>query len=355
MRARLLASAPPWLAGLSRLAPRLPAQIAGGISLLCFVIWAVTGGGYFWPAWVWLSFALLLALAIGWRWSRLAPPGARRDLETQVAFSAVLTAYAFLVWAISGGGYFWPVWPLIGFTVAFVVHLAYLRRRGADLRPTRERELTERVETLTETRRGALDVQAAELRRIERDLHDGAQARLVALSMQLGRAEEGLASNMNVRENIYLNPAASGKGVMEFVPRAAELRQAEATVRRFSIKTAGVEAPVATLSGGNQQKVVLARWMETQVKLLILEEPTIGVDVGAKADIYHLLQLSLRRGLAVLLISSDFEEVERICHRALVFSRGQVAAEIPGHALTIAALTSAASGGTWTAPLGAQS
>jgi ribose transport system ATP-binding protein len=100
--------------------------------------------------------------------------------------------------------------------------------------------------------------------------------------------------------------------------------------------------------------VVLARWMETQVKLLILEEPTIGVDVGAKADIYHLLQLSLRRGLAVLLISSDFEEVERICHRALVFSRGQVAAEIPGHGLTVAALTSAASGGTWIAPLGTQ-
>ena len=65
------------------------------------------------------------------------------------------------------------------------------------------------------------------------------------------------------------------------------------------------------------------------MKLLILEEPTIGVDVGAKADIYHLLQSSLRKGLAVLLISSDFEEVERICHRALVFSRGQVAAEIP--------------------------
>jgi len=67
LRARLLASAPPWLAGLSRLAPRLPAQIAGGVSALCFVIWAVTGGGYFWPAWVWLSFALLLALSIAWR------------------------------------------------------------------------------------------------------------------------------------------------------------------------------------------------------------------------------------------------------------------------------------------------
>jgi ribose transport system ATP-binding protein len=162
------------------------------------------------------------------------------------------------------------------------------------------------------------------------------------------RAEEGLASNLDVRENIYLNPAASGRGVLEWIPHAAELSEAQAAVRRFSIKAAGVEEPVATLSGGNQQKVVLARWMEAHVKLLILEEPTIGVDVGAKADIYHLLQSSLRQGLAVLLISSDFEEVERICHRALIFSRGQVAAEIPGHALTIAALTSAASGGSWT-------
>jgi signal transduction histidine kinase len=198
LRARLLSLAPDWSAALTRLAPRLPAQVAGGISVLVFVIWAVTGLGYFWPAWVWLSFALLLALSVAWRWSRLAPPGPRRDLETQAAFSIVLTVYAFLVWVLAGGGYFWPVWPLIGFSIAFVVHLSYLRRRGADLRPTRERELTERVETLTESRRGALDVQAAELRRIERDLHDGAQARLVALSMQLGRAEEGLADRPEI-------------------------------------------------------------------------------------------------------------------------------------------------------------
>ena len=167
------------------------------------------------------------------------------------------------------------------------------------------------------------------------------------------RSDESLAANLDVRENIYLNPVASGKGVLEFVSRATELGEAQAAVKRFSIKTAGVEEPVATLSGGNQQKVVLARWMEAHVKLLILEEPTIGVDVGAKADIYHLLQLSLSKGLAVLLISSDFEEVERVCHRALVFSRGQVTAEIPGHALTVAALTAAASGGTWTARDGA--
>jgi ribose transport system ATP-binding protein len=160
------------------------------------------------------------------------------------------------------------------------------------------------------------------------------------------RAEEGIASSLAVRENIYLNPAASGKGVLAFLPRAEELGRANEAVRRFSIKTASAEEPAATLSGGNQQKVIVARWMVTEARLLILEEPTIGVDVGAKADIYHLLQLSLRRGLAVLLISSDFEEVERVCHRALVFSRGRVVAEIPRERLTVAALIQTASGGT---------
>ncbi|MGA8712014.1 MAG: ATP-binding cassette domain-containing protein [Roseiarcus sp.] len=171
--------------------------------------------------------------------------------------------------------------------------------------------------------------------------------------MSSRRAEESIASNMAVRENIYMNPAASGKRVLEFIPRASELSAANAGATRFSIKAASVEQPAATLSGGNQQKVVVARWMEAHVRLLILEEPTIGVDVGAKADIYHLLQLSLSKGLAVLLISSDFEEVERICHRALVFSRGQLAAEIPREALTVAALTATASGGMSTALHGA--
>ena len=102
---------------------------------------------------------------------------------------------------------------------------------------------------------------------------------------------------------------------------------------------------IATLSGGNQQKVVLARWMEAKVRLLVLEEPTIGVDVGSKAEIYHLMQQSLKYGLAVLLLSSDFEEVERVCHRALVFSRGSVVSEIRRSELTIARLTADASGG----------
>jgi ribose transport system ATP-binding protein len=171
-----------------------------------------------------------------------------------------------------------------------------------------------------------------------------------AMHRQIGfvssrRAEEGIAANMAVRENIYLNPAARGKGVLEPIGRRGEAADARAALSRFSIKAEDPEQPVATLSGGNQQKVVVARWMEAKVGLLVLEEPTIGVDVGSKAEIYHLLQLSLKKGMAVLLISSDFEEVERICHRALVFSRGRVMGEIPHDLLTIANLTTSASGG----------
>jgi ribose transport system ATP-binding protein len=159
------------------------------------------------------------------------------------------------------------------------------------------------------------------------------------------RGEESLAANMAVRENLYVNPVATGKRVMQLISRREESADSLAVLRRFSVKPPDPERAVATLSGGNQQKVVVARWMEAKVRLLVLEEPTIGVDVGSKAEIYHLLQRSLIDGLAVLLISSDFEEVERICHRALVFSRGRVVSEIPREELTIARLTADASGG----------
>jgi len=178
-----------------------------------------------------------------------------------------------------------------------------------------------------------------------------------AMRKQIGfvssrRAEESIAANMSVRENVYINPAATGKRVLQPVWRGEEVSDCGAVLKRLSVKPQDPEAVVATLSGGNQQKVVLARWMEAKARLLILEEPTIGVDVGSKAEIYHLLQQSLKEGLSVLLLSSDFEEVERICHRALVFSRGRVVAEIPRGELTIARLTSDASGGNQSHPAG---
>jgi signal transduction histidine kinase len=195
---RFFVAGPSWLLPLLRLAPRVPTQVGAGACLVTFVVWGLTGAGFPWFLWVWYGVWLGLSLAVAWRWSRLAPPGARRSLDTVLAISLVLAVSTILNWAIGGAGYFWPIWALLGFAVICGSYYLFLRNSGADLRPTRERELSERVETLTETRRGALDVQAAELRRIERDLHDGAQARLVALSMQLGRAEEGLADRPEI-------------------------------------------------------------------------------------------------------------------------------------------------------------
>ena len=86
--------------------------------------------------------------------------------------------------------------------------------------------------------------------------------------------------------------------------------------------------PIEWLSGGNQQKVVVGRWLHLQGKVYVFEDPTAGVDVGAKAEIYRLFDVALKRGAAILLVSTDFEEVEKVCHRALVFDRGRVVAEL---------------------------
>ena len=148
---------------------------------------------------------------------------------------------------------------------------------------------------------------------------------------------------LSVRENLFLNPLASGKGLLGWISPQAERRQAEALVRQFDVRPNATECAVETLSGGNQQKVVMARWLEITGRLLILEEPTAGVDVGAKADIYRLVQRALERGLAVLLISTDFEEVANIAHRALVFSRSTVVATLGKEDLSLSSLLHRAS------------
>jgi len=151
------------------------------------VIWAATGAGYFWPMWAALGLAIPTGLWLAVRWARLRPKGASRRYAMQASVSVVLVVTDVLIWAMSGGGYFWPIFPFVGLAAALALH-------GLFLRPG-QRSLQLRVDELTRTRSGALDVQATELRRIERDLHDGAQARLVALTMQLGRAEERLADH----------------------------------------------------------------------------------------------------------------------------------------------------------------
>jgi signal transduction histidine kinase len=164
--------------------------------LLCLVlvfIWGLTGAGYPWPMWVAFGLAVPLAIQLAVRFALRAPEGRLRALAVHGAASGWVASVLVAVYALAGGGTFWPLWAVSTLALAFGAH-AIVVAALPSLRP-RERQLAARVDELTRTRAGALDVQAAELRRIERDLHDGAQARLVALSMQLGRAEERLGDD----------------------------------------------------------------------------------------------------------------------------------------------------------------
>jgi signal transduction histidine kinase len=197
------------------LAPPLPLHISFSLlaGMVVFVIWIATGLGYFWPVWVWFGLAIAVALHI----LVLRAVHARRDpiaaLRVKAEVCGVIAAICWIVWALSGGGYLWPFWPMLGMGTALAARAMYTYR---DRLPwVREQQLAQRVDVLTRTRQGALDVQAAELRRIERDLHDGAQARLVALTMQLGRAEERVADQPEVAELLRRAREDAGLAIAE--------------------------------------------------------------------------------------------------------------------------------------------
>jgi ribose transport system ATP-binding protein len=158
------------------------------------------------------------------------------------------------------------------------------------------------------------------------------------------RAAESVAAERTIRENLFINPLIPNRIVGRWINPRREQRDARNLMLRFRVRGPSPETPVAALSGGNQQKVVLARWLAADRKLLVLEEPTAGVDVGAKAEIYRLLIDSLAHGCAVQLVSSDFEEVSGIASRALVFYRGRIAAEMDAADLSISRLVRAATG-----------
>jgi ribose transport system ATP-binding protein len=157
------------------------------------------------------------------------------------------------------------------------------------------------------------------------------------------RNEESIAASLSIRENAFLNPDAAGRSLFSMMSPRAEGRAAAELGVRVGLRPNNPDLAIEGLSGGNQQKVVVGRWLATGRQLLIAEDPTAGVDVGAKADIYRLIARALESGLAVVVVSTDFEEVAHICHRALVFSRGCIVAELSGPNLTAASLITAAS------------
>ncbi len=159
------------------------------VGFLLTMIWGLTGAGDFWPRWVWFGLAIPLAVhtSLWWIW-RTTPSGRDRALAIHAAITAIVAAILVIVWGLTGAHGAWPAIALLGPAAVLATHAAgrsiWLRRGGG-----RERELTARVDTLTRTRRSALEAQAAELQRLERELHDGAQARLITLSMKLGMAQ----------------------------------------------------------------------------------------------------------------------------------------------------------------------
>ncbi len=150
----------------------------------------------------------------------------------------------------------------------------------------------------------------------------GVKARGIYLVPEDRRAE-GLVVGMTVRENVTL-PSLDRYSVLGLIRRARERVAAEEQIASLAIKTPSVETVVANLSGGNQQKVVLGKWLSLSPKVLILDEPTRGVDVGAKAEIYRLTRDLAGRGAVVLMISSDMEEILHMSDRVAVMHEGRI-------------------------------
>ncbi|MPN26167.1 Fructose import ATP-binding protein FruK [bioreactor metagenome] len=143
------------------------------------------------------------------------------------------------------------------------------------------------------------------------------------------RKVEGIIPHLSVKENmtIALLPKLNFLG---FVRRKQQDALVKKYIDRLKIKTPSPEQVINNLSGGNQQKVLLARWMCMNPKLIILDEPTRGIDVGAKAEIEQLIQELAQSGIAVLMISSEIAELERNCDRIAVMREGRVVQQLKG-------------------------
>lgn len=157
------------------------------------------------------------------------------------------------------------------------------------------------------------------------------------------RKTEGLVLAMSVAENITL--ASLGdvtRGIA--IDRRREAERVDGIVRRLQIKLGAVTDPVATLSGGNQQKVVLAKWLLTEPRIVLLNDPTRGIDIGTKQEIYQLLRNLADEGAAILFYSTDYDELIGCCDRVLIMYQGRIARELTGDEITETNIVAAALG-----------
>lgn len=159
------------------------------------------------------------------------------------------------------------------------------------------------------------------------------------------RKGEGLYLPLSVERNIALG-RLGGMRLRQTVPASAKI--VSGIAQALHLRAAGLDQPVGALSGGNQQKVMLGRWLAAEMNILLIEEPTRGVDIGAKAEIYHLLRKFAEAGGAVLIASSDLPEILGVCDRILVVRNRTIAGAFPGEGTSEADVMAVALG---TAPL----
>ncbi len=147
------------------------------------------------------------------------------------------------------------------------------------------------------------------------------------------RKDDGIIADLSVRDNIILALQVM-KGFFHPFSQAEAEKFADEYIKALDIKTASSETPIKSLSGGNQQKVILARWLLTHPKYLILDEPTRGIDVGTKTEIQRLVRKLASEGMSVTFISSEIEEMLRICSRLIVMRDRHIVGELTGNELT---------------------
>jgi rhamnose transport system ATP-binding protein len=157
------------------------------------------------------------------------------------------------------------------------------------------------------------------------------------------RQHQGLLMPMSVSKNMSL-PMLPQIAQLGWLRERRERAAAQDYVDQLRIVLRQVEQPVAELSGGNQQKVVLSKWLMTKPRLIILDEPTRGIDVGAKAEVHRLMGALTSQGIAILMISSELPEVLAMSDRVLVMREGRLVAELDRHELSAERVMAAATG-----------
>jgi signal transduction histidine kinase len=301
-----------------RRALRRDATVYAGLIGFLVLIWALTSRGYFWPVWPLIVFGVPLAVRawVVFLDERPQLTGASwmtRRLAVNAGIAAALFGFFVAVWAVTSRGYFWPVWPLLALAIAlgFQAFAAYSRRSGSE-------ELTRRIETLEQTRAGAVDVQDAELRRIERDLHDGAQARLVALGMSIGLAEQKLRTDPGGAQELL---AEARKGAHEALE---ELRDLARGIHPPVLTDRGLEAAIDTLADRSVLPV--------DVDVVLAERPPAVVETAAYFVVAEALTNASKHALATRVTV----RIRRLGNTLVVEVRddGRGGADLSGHGLS---------------------